>query len=244
MALSGDEGDKMRPRLHTFLKSALAWAILSASLIGCVDSTHDFKIRFSDVHGLHKGNSVYFEDTVIGDVQKVAYTDSGVFLVSVSIQEEFASAATDAGRFFIDSDPENSAQNVVRIVQLGKEGNPIEEDAVIDGQTKYTVLYEQLAYQLDQNLTLFEAGINEFLRELQGFPTDAQVEELEKQLDEIIADLANMSRDMKHKLENDILPLLREKIEELRKSLEGTGREEDLGPIDRKMDAINQELSV
>ena len=234
----------MRPRLHTFLKSALAWAILSASLIGYVDSKHDFKIRFSDVHGLHKGNSVYFEDTVIGDVQKVAYTDSGVFLVSVSIQEEFASAATDAGRFFIDSDPENSAQNVVRIVQLGKEGNPIEEDAVIEGQTKYAVLYEQFAYQLGQNLTIFEAGINEFLRELQGFSTNEQIEELKKQLDAILADVGRMTGEMKHTLETEILPLLRQKIEELRKRLEGTAQEEGLGPIDQKMDAINQELRV
>ena len=78
----------MLAHVHTVLKFALTWAILSASLIGCMNSTHDFKIRFRDVHGLHKGNSVYFEDTVIGDVRKVAYTDSGVFLVSVSIQEE------------------------------------------------------------------------------------------------------------------------------------------------------------
>jgi len=234
----------MRPRVHTFLKLALIWAILSASLIGCMDSTHDFRIRFRDVQGLHKGNSVYFEGAVIGEVQEVAYTDSGVFLVSVSIQNEFASAATDAARFFIDGDPENNTQKVIRMVQLGKEGNPIVEDAVIEGQTKYAVLYEQFAYQLGQNMSIFEAGINEFLRELQGFSTNEQVAEFEKQLDEIIADLANMSREMKHKLENDILPLLREKIEALRKSLEGTGQEEDLGPIDQKMDAINRELSV
>ncbi|MBC2737709.1 MAG: MCE family protein [Desulfobacteraceae bacterium] len=244
IAFYGDEGDKMQPRVHTFLKLALLWAIISASLIGCTDSTHDFEIRFSDVHGLHKGNSVYFEGAVIGEVQKVAYTDSGVFLVSVSIQNEFASAATDAARFFIDSDPENNTQKVIRVVQLGKEGNPIEEDAVIDGQTKYAVLYEQFAYQLGQNLTIFEAGINEFLSELQGFSTDEQIEELEKQLDAIMADMGRMTREMKHTLETEILPLLRQKIEELRKRLEGTAQEEDLGPIDQKMDAINQELRV
>jgi hypothetical protein len=244
IAFYGDEGDKMLPRVPTSLKLALIWAILSASLIGCMDSAHDFRIRFSDVHGLHKGNSVYFEGAVIGKVQKVAYTDSGVFLVSVSIQEEFASAATDAGRFFIDGDPENSTQKVIRVVQLGKKGNPIEEDAVIEGHTRYAVLYEQFAYQLGQNLTIFEAGINEFLREFQGFSTEEQIEELEKQLDAIMADVGRMTHEMKHELETEILPLLRQKIEELRKRLEGTGQEEDLGPIDQKMDTINRELSV
>jgi hypothetical protein len=234
----------MLARVHTVLKLALTWAILSASLIGCMNSTHDFRIRFRDVHGLHKGNSVYLEDTAIGDVRKVAYLDSGVFLVSVSIQKEFASAATDAARFFIDGDPENSTQKVIRVIHLDKGGKPIEEDAVIEGQTKYAVLYEQFAYQLGQNLTLFEAGINEFLRELQGFSTDEQIEELEKQLDAIMSDLGRMTREMKHKLENEILPLLRQKIEELRKRLKGTDQEENLGPIDQKMDAINRELSV
>jgi len=209
-----------------------------------MDSTHDFRIRFRDVHGLHKGNPVYFEDAVIGDVQEVAYTDSGVFLVGVSIQKDFISAATDASRFYIDGNPENTAQKVIRVVQLGKGGNPIEEDAVIEGQTKYAVLYEQFAYQLGQNLTIFEAGVNEFLRELQGFSTDEQIEELEKQLDAIMADLGRMTHAMKHKLENEILPLLRRKIEELRKRLEGTGQEEDLGPIDQKMNAIHQALNV
>jgi len=61
----------MQAQVHTVLKFALTWAILSASLIGCMDSTHDFKIRFRDVHGLHKGNSVYFENTVIGNIEEL-----------------------------------------------------------------------------------------------------------------------------------------------------------------------------
>ena len=53
-----------------------------------------------------------------------------------------------------------------------------------------------------------------------------------------------MSRQMKARLENEILPLLRDKIEDLRKRLEGTGQEEDLDPIDRKMDQINDSLNI
>ena len=164
--------------------------------------------------------------------------------MSVTIQKEYASAATHTSKFYIDTDPANRRQRALRVVQLGKGGHPIEEGAVIEGHAKYAVLYEQFAYQLGQNLTIFEFGINEFLRELQGFTTDEQIEELEKQLDAILADVERMSHEMKHKLENEILPQLRQKIEELRKRLEGTGQEEDLGPIDQKMDAIHQELSV
>lgn len=234
----------MLPQVNTILKLALMGVMFSVSIIGCMDSTHDFKIRFSDIQGLRKGNPVYFDESVIGNVEGVAYTDSGVFLVSVSIQEEFASAATDASQFYIDGDPQNRAQKAIRVVQLEKGGHRIEENTIVDGHTKYAVLYDQFAYQLGQNITIFESGINEFLRALKGISESEQIKELEKQLDDIIADLGHMSSEMKYKLENEILPLLREKIEELRKSLEGTGREEELGPIDRKMDEINEEVRI
>lgn len=234
----------MLPQVNTLLKLALIGVMFSVSIIGCMDSTHDFKIRFRDIQGLRKGNPVYFDESVIGDVKGVAYTDSGVFLVSVSIQEEFASAATDTSQFYIDGDPQNRAQKAIRVVQLEKSGHRIEEGTIVDGHTKYAVLYDQFAYQLGQNLTIFESGINEFLRALKGISESEQIEELEKQLDDIIADLGHMSSEMKYKIENEILPLLREKIEELRKSLDGTGLEKDLGPIDRKMDEINEALRI
>ena len=238
------EGYKMPPRIKTFFKRSFLTALLVASVCGCADGTHDFQIRFHDVRGLHKGNPVYLDESIIGSVEKVDYTEDGVFLVRVAIQEEFASTATDASRFFIDTNPQKRDQMAIRVVPLGRGGNPIAEDAVVDGSTKYAVLYEQFAYLLGQNITVLESGINEFLKALQGVPSDGQIREIERQLDEIIAGLGRMSREMKHQLEREILPLLREKIEELRKSLEGSGREEDLEPLDRKMEAIDKELRI
>ena len=86
-------------------------ATLAALLVvGCFDRTHDFKLRFHDVHGLKKGDPIYFDGSVIGDVQEIEYTDAGLFLVSVAIQKEFAPAATANSRFYIDADPEKAAQ--------------------------------------------------------------------------------------------------------------------------------------
>jgi len=229
---------------NPLVKGALLCALLSISMLGCSDGTHDFTIRFSDIHGLRNGDAVYHENAAIGTIENVAYTETGLFLVEVAIRKEFAPAATDASRFFIDADPENGTRQAVQVVQLGGGGTPIKEGAVVNGQTKYTVLYEQFAHQLGRNLAILESGINAFLRELQGVPESDQIRALEKQLDEIIAELGNMSREMKRRLEHDVLPLLKQKIEELRQRLEGTGREEDLESIDRKMDRIDRELSV
>lgn len=234
----------MPPRINPYLTLACLWVLLSAPIMGCISSTHDFKIRFHDIHGLLKGHAVYLEASVIGNVQGVKYTDSGVFLVSVAIRQDFAAAITDACRFYIDRDPENSAQKMIRVVPLEENGNQIPEGATVDGHTKYAVLYEEFAYRLGRNMTIFESGIDSFLRELKGFSEDEQIRELEKQLDDIIAELARMSRQMKARLENEILPLLRDKIEDLRKRLESSGQEEDLDPIDRKMDQINESLNI
>jgi hypothetical protein len=49
---------------------------------------------------------------------------------------------------------------------------------------------------------------------------------------------------MKERLDNEILPLIREKIEELRKGLEGSGQEKELDPLEQKMKTIDERLNT
>jgi ABC-type transporter Mla subunit MlaD len=225
-------------------KRALVGAVLSVLVLGCFNGTHDFTIRFDDVQGLKKGDPVYFQASRIGKVETVRYTDAGRFRVAVAIDKEFSTAATDASRFYIDRDTEDPGRRRIRIVQLEPGGRPIEEGAVVEGRTKYAVLYEQFAHQIGKNITVLESGINAFLNDLQGFSSEEQIAEFEKQLDAILADLGHMSREMQYRLEHEILPLLRDKLEELRRRLEGSGQEEALEPLERKMDAIDDRLRV
>ena len=94
------------------------------------------------------------------------------------------------------------------------------------------------------NIATLESGINAFLNELQGIPANEQVKELARQLDAIIADLGNMSSAMKERLDNEILPLIRKKIEELRKGLEESGQEKELDPLEQKMKTIDERLNT
>jgi len=234
----------MPPHIDIFKRMALISAALFMALAGCTNGDAEFKIRFNDVHGLRKGAPVYFDQSVVGDVREIDYTDEGVFLVSVAIRKAFASAATDTSRFYIDRDPEKDSRSVLRVVQLAPSGEPIPEDAVVDGHTRYAVLYEQFARQLGQNIAALESGIDAFLDELQGFPLDEQIDELGRQLDAIIAELGSMSRATQDRLVHEILPLIKEKIEDLRKRLEGSGRENALEPLDRKLHTIDERLSI
>jgi hypothetical protein len=210
-------------------------------LAGCIENTHDFKIRFDSIQDLREGAPVLLDETVIGSVKEITY-DSGDFLVSVAIEKKFASATTDASKFFIDNLSESGGEKVVRVIQTTKKGSRIEDGAVVEGQSKYAVIYGQFASQFRKNLNIIDSELNAFFQELKTFSDKEQINKIEKKLSEIIADLGNMSAEMKQKIETEILPFIKRQIDELRRRLEKTGEEEKLIYVDEKVELISVRL--
>lgn len=218
-------------------KRILLAAVAALFLFGCGEKTHDFKIRFQDVQKLQKNDRVVWEDKAVGQVKDVAYTPAGDFLVDVAITDPFVNLATDASRFYIDVDPELAGKKAILVVNSGS-GKPIQRGAVVEGQTKTIVMYDQIVDGLRLNIRAFEAGINEFLQELQNFSESEQVKQLERELDRILAEIKDLSAEMKEKLQKEILPLIRQRIEELRRRLQQRGAEDKLGYVDQKIKQI------
>lgn len=225
-------------------KLFLLQALISILFFGCTEATHDFNIRFNSINGLLKGSQVHFMDTVIGDVKNIEYTDSGSYLVDVSLKKEFAPTVTDLCKFYIDEDSSESAKKIIRVVRLEDGGNQIKEGDIVDGTSKYSVIYDQFSHQLSQKIYNFETEINDFFEELKDFSENEQINEIERQLDKILDDLGSMSLEMKNKLELEVLPYLREKIEELRKRLEKNGQEDKLQYVDQKIEIISDNLQI
>ncbi len=69
------------------IRNSFFSAITALVLIGCFATTHNFKVRFNDIQGLRKNDKVFFDETAIGKVTGIEYTDSGNYLVSVAIEE-------------------------------------------------------------------------------------------------------------------------------------------------------------
>ena len=67
------------------IKNIFFSAITALVLIGCVETTHNFKIRFNDIQGLRKNDRVFLDNTAIGEVTDIEYTDKGNSLVSVAV---------------------------------------------------------------------------------------------------------------------------------------------------------------
>jgi len=201
-------------------------AITALGLVGCAATTHNFMIRFNEIEGLRKNDQVFFDQTPIGVVTDVEYTDAGNYLVKVAVEDQYSILPKDSSTFYIDSNPENESQKAIRIIQIQDDGNIIEKNATVEGQTKYAAIYGQITNKFRKKARVMESEINEFFKGLQKFTEDEQIKQLERQLDKILDKIENLSVQMKHKLETEILPLIREQIEELRRRLEEIERRE------------------
>ena len=216
--------------------------IVALVLFGCGGATYNFRIQFDDIDGLRKNDQVFFDKTPVGIVTDVKYTDTGNYFVSVAVEDKFSSLLKDSSTFYIDSNPETGGQQAVRIIQTEDGGNILKRNAIVEGQSKYSAIYGQIADNFRKNIHAMETEINKFLKGLQDFSESEQIKQIERQLEKILAELDNLSAEMKHKLETDILPRIKEQIEELRRRLQQIGKEEKLKYVDRKIEAISGKL--
>ena len=224
------------------IRNLIFSAITAFVLIGCIETSHNFMIRFNDIDGLRKNDQVYFDQTPIGVVTDVEYTESGNYMVKVAVENQYSSLPKDSSTFYIDSIPENESQKALMIIQIEDDGNIIEKDATVEGQTKYAAIYGQIANKFRKNVRVMESEINEFFKGLQNLTEDEQIKHLERQLDKVLDEIENLSAQMKHKLETEILPRIKEQIEELRRRLEEIGKEEKLKYVDQKIVMISAKL--
>lgn len=211
-------------------------------MIGCIETTHNFKVRFNDIQGLRKNDQVYFDKTAIGKVTDIEYTDTGNYLVSVAVENQFSSLPKDTSIFYIDSNPDSESEKALRIIQFKDGGSKIEKKAIVEGQSKYAAIYGQIANTFYKNIYVMESEIDEVFKGLQSFSESEQIKQIERQLDKILVELDHMSVEMRYKFKTEILPNIYEQIEKLRRRLEEIGQEEKLKYVDQKMETIYAEL--
>jgi len=217
-------------------------AITALALLGCNEITLNFKIRFNDIEGLRKNDQVFFDKTPIGVVTDIEYTDTGNYLVSVAVEDRSSSLPKDSSTFYIDSNPETGERKAVRIIQIKDGGYIVEKNTIVEGQSKYIAIYGQIANKFRKDIHELESEINEFFKGLQNLSEDEQIEQIELQLDKILAEIEDLSAQMKQKLETEILPRIKKQLEELRRWLEEIGKEEKLKHVEQKIETISAKL--
>lgn len=207
-------------------------------LAACTGGTLDFNLEYKDINGLKNGNVVVHDGKQVGIVEKVEYTDNGNFLVEVSIDKAHSALPTDKSLFFVATDPNNDQERAIEMF-VNKDGNPIQPGQTVAGATPLEAAFLHLQNKFEKEINDFAEGLKDFWRDMLEVPDSGQLEALEKELDRILAQLEELSKAAKTKLETEIIPEILEHFEELRKKFEGKEHQEKLDAIDDKLKQIS-----
>ncbi len=219
--------------------------VLAALVItGMKAHSLEVAIQFEEIEGLRKNDAVYFDTTRVGAVKNIEYTDAGEFLVYVVVENQYATLPKYSSTYFIDTDPDNYRRKAIRFMQLRSNGQALKQNAVINGQSKYAAIYDQITQKFRKNLQVMESEITELFRDLQSLSDDEQIKQLENQLEKILAEIENLSSQMKKKLETEILPRIKQQLEELESRLEKNEREEKLNDAEEKYDQVSEKIYI
>ena len=220
------------------LKKLLILMIISIIGLGCEAVNLNLTIKFDHIDGLKANDGVIFEKNQIGRVDNVTYTKEGDYLVDVMIYKTYMNAATEHARFFIVSDPQNSKQRVVEMIQILKGGKPLQNNSVLEGSSKSSAFIERLGNDLTKGMESFRKEFNEFSEELKKIPDSEAYKKLEDELNNLYDQMKQSGKEVNETIQKEILPRLEEELENLKKRFHEKGQEDELKPLEIKMEEI------
>jgi hypothetical protein len=222
------------------LKKIVILVIVSMIGLGCEAENLNLFIRFDHIDGLKSDDSLIFETSRIGKVEEVTYTKRGDYLVELMIYKAYANAATEHARFYIISDPQNNGRSAVEMIQILKGGRPLQNNTVLEGSDKSSVIIERLGKDLEKKMESFRKEFNEFAKELKKIPDSEAFKKLEDELANIYEKMKQSGKDVREMIQKEILPRIEQELENLKKRLHEKGKEDELKPLEIKMEEIKK----
>jgi paraquat-inducible protein B len=192
----------------------------------CEEKGLNLTIRFDQIQGLQADDRVVFENNHVGQVIRVFYSNDGVYIVDLKIREDFANAATEHSRFYIIEDPQAVEKKAVEMIQLHKGGTPLANGSSVEGSTRSSAMF--------QNGKQFR----KFFEDLSKLPESEEVKQLQKDLEELGREMEQAGKATRDKIQNDIVPMIKEELERLKKRLEKFGREEEVEPLEKQLEEL------
>ena len=208
--------------------------------LGCQASGKRLVIKFDHIYGLISDDGVIFEKNRIGRVDEITYTKDGNFMVGLKIKKAFANTATEYTRFFIVSDPQNNGRKAVEMIQTQKGGNPLKSDTVVQGSVKSSVIIERMQNDIEREMKDLTRQFNMFAEGLKKVPDSEAYKKLEDKLTNLYDEMKQSGKAVREMIQKEILPRLQKELENLKKRLHEKGREDELKPLETKMEKIKK----
>jgi len=218
---------------------------LTALLLAGCSNDLSFIVEYDNAEGLKKGDAIVHSDKVIGEIKDILYTDAGKIQVSVNVQEAFRDLAQTSSLFYInsgqdyankDKDSNDKANKFIELVTNAEEaGSDIIEGQIVLGSNKVEGLVQSFSNQFGQALQSFTTSVQTSWGEFKGETLDQQIEYVEVELDKIIKKAKSFNEKTRNYFENEVLPKLNQKIDQLRQQLEEFDREDELDGVEEKL---------
>jgi paraquat-inducible protein B len=222
------------------LKKIIILVILSFIGMGCDANGLHLIVKFDHIDGLVLNDRVLFETNRIGRVDEITYNKDGNYLVRLNIEKAFAKAATNYTRFFIVSDPQNNGRKAVEMIQTKKGGEPLKNNAVVEGASKSSAIIERMQKDFESQMKDLTKQFNSFAEELKKIPDSEAYKKLEDELTNFYDEMKQSGKEVREMLQKEILPRLEKELENLKKRLQKKGREDELKPLETTMEKIKK----
>ena len=212
-------------------KTKLLLLNLSMFLVisGC--TSFELNVTFDTVKGLKPSASVLFKQQTIGTVDRIEYSQEGDFVVSVTIEKEFRNAVRSDSVFYIAPDPSSAEEKALFMAHESETGSPIESGKTVKGQpyapNSAMGVLKDMMDDLDQ-------GLDRFVRDLKQLPESEQYKRFEKEVEALAEKMKTAGETTRNKIQNEIIPKLKKKLEELEKK----GEKEKVKPIEKKLENL------
>lgn len=193
----------------------LRWPLLLIPfLCACQSRDLNFYIRFDELNRLQTGDRVFLAGREAGKVEAIQPTDGGV-QVAVRIDVPLRHQVTRGARYTVATDPTAPARQSIQITPDPK-CEPIQDSAVVEGGEPKAFLFSPLLKEFGKSLKALKQEFQDLSQALEKLPASPQFRDLEQSLQE----LARQMREAEEKLQEDVLPRLRQEIERLHEELE------------------------
>jgi paraquat-inducible protein B len=207
-------------------------------IFACEETGLNLKIRFDDTQGLQADNRVIFESNHVGQVTRVFYAKEGHYLVDLIIKEDFANAATENSLFYIVNDPQAAGRKAIEIMQLRKGGTPLADGSMVEGSTRSAAGYQKMLEDFDKQAGKIGRQLQQFFEDLKKLPESDEVKQLQRDLEELGREMEKAGKATRDKIQNEVVPLIKEELERLKKRLENFGREREVEPLEKQLEKL------
>lgn len=204
-----------------FLVLTLALIVLSA----CERSLR-FAVHFSEDPALVSGDAVVFRQEAVGKVAGVEKAAEGGFLASVEIAGDFAGAATEDSRFYLDNDAERPGHKRIEIEQDKTGGRAIPYGATVEGRERLSSLipFGAILDTFRQGLQELGDQLRDFQQGLKEVPDSPEAKQLEQEWRRLQEEMDKARRETDKALREKLIPQLQRELDKLRKRFDALPR--------------------